>query len=80
MKTKVGVWGNSLALRIPKPFADEVGFEKDTPIELSVKDGSLIVVKDESKSPTLDELVAGITPENRHGEVDFGGPVGNEAW
>ena len=29
---------------------------------------------------TLDELVAGITPENRHEEIDWGPPVGNEVW
>lgn len=29
---------------------------------------------------TLEELVAGITDENRHQEVDFGPAVGNEAW
>ena len=28
----------------------------------------------------LDELVAGITPDNRHEEIDWGPPVGNEAW
>jgi antitoxin MazE len=26
----------------------------------------------------LEELVRGITPENRHAEVDFGSPVGHE--
>jgi hypothetical protein len=28
----------------------------------------------------LDELVAGITDENRHDLIDFGEPVGREAW
>jgi hypothetical protein len=27
---------------------------------------------------TIDELIAEITPENRHGEIDFGPPVGKE--
>ena len=29
---------------------------------------------------TLEELVEGITAENRHEEIDFGPPVGNEFW
>src|SRR5258706_53237 len=29
---------------------------------------------------TLEELVARITPENRHEEIDWGPPVGNEVW
>lgn len=28
----------------------------------------------------LRELVDGITPDNRHAEVDFGRPVGRETW
>lgn len=30
--------------------------------------------------PTLEELVAGITPENRHPETDWGEAAGNEVW
>jgi antitoxin MazE len=33
MKTKVQKWGNSLALRIPKSFANEIGLRKETPVE-----------------------------------------------
>ena len=29
---------------------------------------------------TLDQLVEGITEENRHAETDWGLPVGREAW
>ena len=29
MKTRIQKWGNSLALRIPKSFANEVGLEQD---------------------------------------------------
>lgn len=28
----------------------------------------------------LDELLAGITPDNLHGEIDFGEPVGHEIF
>jgi antitoxin MazE len=28
----------------------------------------------------LEQLVAGITPENRHRELEWGPPVGNEVW
>lgn len=33
MKTRVQKWGNSLALRIPKSFANDVGLEKDSAVE-----------------------------------------------
>jgi len=31
-------------------------------------------------NPSLEEMLAGITPENMHGEVDWGAPVGKEVW
>ncbi|WP_449280307.1 AbrB/MazE/SpoVT family DNA-binding domain-containing protein [Lentibacillus salinarum] len=30
------------------------------------------------ETPTLEDLLAQITPENQHGEVDWGKPQGNE--
>jgi antitoxin component of MazEF toxin-antitoxin module len=29
---------------------------------------------------SIDTLVAKITPRNRHGESDWGAPVGHEPW
>ena len=30
--------------------------------------------------PSLDGLLAGVTKENVHAEIDFGLPVGREVW
>ena len=43
MRTRVQKWGNSLALRIPKSFADEVGLEKETTVEVSLSEGTLVI-------------------------------------
>ncbi|MFC1957266.1 AbrB/MazE/SpoVT family DNA-binding domain-containing protein [Chloroflexota bacterium] len=43
MKTRVQKWGNSLALRIPKPFATEVGLQRETTVEISLANGKLII-------------------------------------
>ena len=40
MKTRVQKWGNSLALRIPKAFAEEAGLRANAAVELSLVDGS----------------------------------------
>ena len=40
MKTRVQKWGNSLAVRIPKSFAAEVGLHEDAAVELSVAKGA----------------------------------------
>ncbi len=80
MLTKVQKWGNSLALRIPRSFAAEIGLEKDGPVDMAVVDGQLVVTRLATPAYSLEELLAGITDENLHQEQDFGPPVGAEAW
>ena len=84
MKVEFLKWGNSLALRVPKAFAQELGATVGKAANMEVRDGKLIV---ELAKPnrrrrryTLDQLVAGITPKNRHRELEWGPPVGNEVW
>lgn len=80
MKTKVQKWGNSLAVRIPKPFAEEIGLRPDSAVEVSLERGKLVVSPTKTFSITLEELLEGITSANVHREVRSGAPVGNEAW
>jgi antitoxin MazE len=80
MKTRVQKWGNSLALRIPKSFASEVGFQKETPVEVSLSDGKLVIAPVSPPKPTLKQLLAKITKDNLHSEVDTGPATGNETW
>jgi len=80
MRTRVQKWGNSLALRMPKSFAAEVGFKKETSVEISMADGKLIIAPVTERKPTLKQLLARITAENLHHEVDTGPAMGNETW
>ena len=80
MKTRVQKWGNSLALRIPKSFAQEVGMDNETTVEMSLVDGKLVVSPVVKPKPSLEDLLALVTDENLHGEVDTGRAVGDEAW
>jgi len=80
MKTRVQKWGNSLALRIPKSFAAEVGLNPNSSVEMSLRDGELIVVPAEKPRFTLKQLLAQVTEENLHDEVDTGSAVGGEVW
>ena len=80
MKTRVQKWGNSLALRIPKSFADEVGLQKETPVEVSLADGKIVVTPVTKSKLTLEQLLSKVTKENLHHEVDTGSAVGNETW
>jgi antitoxin MazE len=83
MKTEFLKWGNSLALRVPSTFAKEVGASEGKKADMTVEGGALVVKVAHPRKRRryrLEELIAGITEENRHPEVDWGGPVGNEAW
>ena len=70
-------WGNSLAVRIPKPIAEQAGVGEGDPVVLEAERGQIRLRRRE-KIPTLEELVSRITPENRHGETLVGREVGNE--
>lgn len=80
MKTRVKKWGNSLALRIPKSLAVEVGLEDSSPIDLSLMDGRLVITPAVEPELSLATLLAQVTEENLHGEVDTGPAVGGEVW
>lgn len=68
MKTRVQKWGNTLVLRIPKSFAIEARLREDTPVELSLVKGTLIIRALPPLPLTLDDLLYGVTDQNLHGE------------
>lgn len=80
MRTRIKKWGNSLALRIPKALAIEVHIEQDVEVEVSLVDGKLVVEPVSQLTWTLEQLLAGVTEENLHVEVDTGPTTGNEVW
>jgi antitoxin MazE len=80
MRVRIQKWGNSLALRIPKAFAVEVHLTPDTPVDVSVVDGKLVVEPVAETTLTLEHLLAGVTEQNLHDEVDTGSATGNEIW
>lgn len=80
MNMHVRRWGNSAAVRIPAATLEAAGLKPDDPVEVREENGRIVIEKARREPVTLAELVAGITPENRHEETDFGPPVGKEIW
>jgi len=80
MQRHIQKWGNSLALRIPKSFAQEVGLDRDTPVQVLLEDGKLVVVPVAEPSVTLEQMLEQVTEDNMHHEVDIGPAVGEEIW
>lgn len=79
MQSVVRKWGNSPAVRIPAPLMVAANLAVDQPIDIREEDGRLVIsAARRRRRYTLDELLAGITPENIHPEIDMGSPVGRE--
>ncbi len=80
MQTMIQQWGNSLALRIPKAFAQQAKVKKGSSVRFTIEKNRLVVEPVEKTKITLASLLAGVTPENIHPETDWGKPMGKEIW
>jgi len=70
-------WGNSPAVRIPAAIMESAHLSLNQAVQVRADNGRVIIEPAEP-SYDLETLLAGITPENRHIEVDFGAPQGKE--
>jgi len=80
MQARIQKWGNSLAIRIPKSFAMEIGIDQDSLVEISLVDENLVITPLGEPEITLESLLAQITEDNVHHEQDMGPPAGKEVW
>lgn len=78
--TAVAKWGNAPAIRIPKSVMQKANLHEGDEVAFEVESPGVIVVRAAVVPRTLEDLVAGITPRNRHSEIHWGEPVGNEVW
>ncbi|MGH7549611.1 MAG: AbrB/MazE/SpoVT family DNA-binding domain-containing protein [Gemmatimonadota bacterium] len=80
MRTTIGRWGNSLAVRIPRDLAEEAGLDAGTEVEFSIEGDRLLLAPTAQSRWSLEDLLARVTKENLHEEMNFGPPVGHEVW
>jgi antitoxin MazE len=80
MHVRVQKWGNSLAIRIPKPLAEDADVQEGTVLNLAVSDGKVVATPVQKKKLSLRELLAKVNKKNLHEEIDFGARVGREIW
>ncbi|EBX2689154.1 AbrB/MazE/SpoVT family DNA-binding domain-containing protein [Shigella flexneri] len=71
-------WGNSPSVRLPAAIVRAASLHVDDVVELSVEDGKITIIPVRTKEYTLEALMAAVSGENIHDEVDFGKPVGKE--
>ena len=80
MHTKIQKWGNSLALRIPRVFADQVKIQKGSDVDISVDDGKLLISVISKEEYSLEDFLSKIDENNIHEEITFGDSAGREVW
>ena len=78
MLVTVSRWGNSLAIRVPRGIAEDAGIVEGAAVDIRVEDGK--IVAEPLSRPTLDALLAAITPENLHSAQLDDPAIGGEVW
>jgi len=79
MRVVVKKWGNSAAVRIPSGVMEAACLSLDQAVDVREQDGQIVIEPIRASKVNLDRLLAGITPENLQGGIDFGSPVGEES-
>ena len=80
MRAVVKKWGNSASVRIPAAIMQAAQLHLEEPVDVREEAGRVVIEPARRREYNLGELLKRITRENLHGEVDFGRPVGKEAW
>jgi len=78
MRVIVKKWGNSASVRIPAGIMEAARLSLDEAVDVREEGGRIVIEPIRPSEYDLAQLLAGITPENLHGEVDFGAPAGKE--
>lgn len=80
MQTNVKKWGNSAAVRIPASVMTAARLALNDAVDVREEDGRIIIEPVPAGVWELPTLLAGITAENLHAEVDTGPAMGHEVW
>ena len=76
-KSQICKWGSGLALRILKPIVGQWRVHEGSAVEMDSRGNRMVMHK---KTYSLADMLATVTDENLHPEVDTGPSEGNEAW
>jgi len=82
MHTKIQKWGNSQGLRLAKNVLEDAHLGVGDEVDVAVQDGIIEIeaIRKTRGRYRIEDLVEQI-PENYHAsKVDWGEPVGKEAW
>jgi antitoxin MazE len=82
MLARIQKWGNSQGIRLGRKLLEDAELLVGDEVDVSLEDGVIVIrpVKKVRGRHRLEELVARIPEDYRAEEVDWGEPIGKEAW
>jgi antitoxin MazE len=80
VQARVERLGNSLIFRIPQEVIDQGELTQDCVITLEFQGNFAKATPSKIPHYELEDLLAGMTPDQVHPEIDTGPPVGKEIW
>ena len=78
MAGKIQKWGNSLALRIPKSYAEALEFNEGAGVKIKIVKDKLIISRKKKQDIKLNDLLSGVNDKNLHKEVVYTKPAVRE--
>ena len=87
MEAVVRKWGNSLGIRIPKAFLQDIQITENDPVDVLLEKEKIVIKKRSARKHKTTrerikefygtEFFEKLTPQE---EIDWGKPVGKEIW
>jgi antitoxin MazE len=65
-QVQISKWGNSLGVRVPKDVAARAGLTEGARVDIEATEDGRVVISRSKRRFTLEELLAGMTPEREH--------------
>jgi antitoxin MazE len=70
----------TLTLTIPRPIVEAMQLGDGIDVDMEIVNNTLVLTPQAKTEYSLEELLAGVTPENCHDEIDWGADVEGESW
>lgn len=80
MQAQVEKTEKGLAILIPDELIHGTQVKAGSTVDLTLVDDKIVIAPIRRSKYTIEELLAGVTDDNIHGETDWGPPVGKEVW
>jgi antitoxin MazE len=80
MLVQVKKWGNSASVRIPAAIMASSALQLDQIVDMREEGGRIVIEPVVAPVYDLAEMLARMTPDTFHDEIEFDAPVGGEVW